>query len=503
LSDGSANKEYATRYSKVPEKEQKLSAQCISKIAHHRRQPAMSSKNQNQQAPKPPKEWPTEVVQLYDPVRTLGVGGFASVELARKKSPGPNEEKFVAMKIVGSKDGVTRSELGYARRETDILKEISHPNIMKVVSYWEPEQNSKSAAVMALGYARGPTLESLLQHGGALSSTFGRIVIAQVIDAVSCLHSHAVVHRYLKPDNIVVTGASSKQDEVWDNEIPENGSSSFEDLRKKWHVTLIDFGFARALTPEDVANPSDQIRKENQEASYSPEDLDRQEQSSWGFMKTNYHKNLDSSTHSLDKSISRKFVRKMSAVGNRNFCAPEIMEDMTDDLDTEKKTTLTSSSKASITETLSTCVSEYGLMVDAYSLGYTFRYMMTGARPPRLAEDALAEQKSLARRFSRWAKKKISSKSLTRKKRYRLESDLPMEAQMLLLNLTERLERNRMSVRAARRSCQWIADVLPKMEEEDTKTLQVIGYLKCALAAKYPAPPASIEPTGPMVATVA
>jgi serine/threonine protein kinase len=247
-------------------------------------------------------------------------------------------------------------------------------------------------------------------------------------------------NRDLKPDNIVVTGACSKQDEVWDNEIPENSSSSFEDLRKKWHVTLIDFGFARALTPEDVAGPSNEIRKENQEAPYSPEDLDRQEQSSWGFKKINYRKNLDTSIHSLGKSISRKFLRKMSAVGNRNFCAPEIIEDMINDLDKmSEKTTLTSSSRASITETLSTCVSEYGLMIDAYSLGYTFHYMMTGARPPRLAEDVLAEQKSLTKRFSRWAKKKMSSKSSKREKRNRLESDLPMDAQLLLLNLTEKL----------------------------------------------------------------
>jgi hypothetical protein len=157
---------------------------------------------------------------------------------------------------------------------------------------------------------------------------------------------------------------------------------------------------------------------------------------------------------------------------------------MIDDHDTSESTTLILSSRALITETLSTCVSEYGLMIDAYSLGYTFCYMMTGARPPRLPEDVIAEQKSLANRFSRWAKKKMSSKSLKRKKRYRLESDLPMDAQLLLLNLTERLERNRMSVRGARRSCEWIADVLPKMEEEETETLQIIGYLKCALVAK-------------------
>jgi hypothetical protein len=50
-----------------------------------------------------PKEWPEAVAKLYDPVRILGTGGFASAMLARKKSPGPNEEKLVAIKIVGTK----------------------------------------------------------------------------------------------------------------------------------------------------------------------------------------------------------------------------------------------------------------------------------------------------------------------------------------------------------------------------------------------------------------
>lgn len=112
---------------------------------------------------------------------------------------------MVAIKIV---DGETDNDDGrddnydntaYARREVTILQALNHPNIVKVVESWEPLYGEPGA--MALTYSEGPTLQSLLDKGGALSTVFSRIVIAQIADAVAYLHRHAVLHRDIKPDS--------------------------------------------------------------------------------------------------------------------------------------------------------------------------------------------------------------------------------------------------------------------------------------------------------------
>lgn len=99
-----------------------------------------------------PKQWPAEVSKSYDPVRVLGVGGFASVTLARKKNPKAGEDKLVAIKIAGGRDA-TRKDIAYAHREIDILKELKHPHIMKLIDHWEPAPKEHlCAAVIALSY---------------------------------------------------------------------------------------------------------------------------------------------------------------------------------------------------------------------------------------------------------------------------------------------------------------------------------------------------------------
>jgi serine/threonine protein kinase len=184
-----------------------------------------------------PDEWPLEIQESYDPIRILGKGGFASVVLAREKKAtenpdGSSKNNKVAIKVVGGIHDVgidlTFAEIKqqrdqavlYARREIEILTHVHHRNIVRLFHHWivksedenenENESETKNirkhdltAAVLVLEYVKGPTVESLLKHGGALSTIFGRVVIAQAMDAIAYLHCHAVLHRDIKPDNIL------------------------------------------------------------------------------------------------------------------------------------------------------------------------------------------------------------------------------------------------------------------------------------------------------------
>ena len=201
----------------------------------------------------PPNEWPSEIQESYDPIRILGKGGFASVVLARTKPTASTTEdpisdetrtdtQKVAIKVVG---GIHETDIHltarhirqqrdravlYARREIEILKHVSHHNIVRLFHHWTVQEkdfdddekknmtkidttNELTAAVLVLEYVKGPTVESLLKYGGALSTTFGRVIIAQAMDAIAYLHCHAVLHRDIKPDNVLGKLFDSSQDE--------------------------------------------------------------------------------------------------------------------------------------------------------------------------------------------------------------------------------------------------------------------------------------------------
>ena len=506
-----------------------------------------------------PDAWPPEVRERYQPVRELGRGGFASVILAKDKKAEGNNNQLVAIKIVGGsgngKDAAMmtgarlslsiKNDSMYAHREMDILKDISHPNIMKCLDYWESSPNNTKelySATMALSYSKGPTLESLLQYGGALSTSFGRTVLSQVVDAIAYLHYHAVVHRDIKPDNVIITGAFKNQDTIWDNpneeeeekdgtsnnggknNKPEKGEEEEEisetvqaeveaqcwkKLRQKWKVTLIDFGFARALTPEDVASPSLDLKNENTKAAFSTRNLtkggttnadnidsSRRKQKRSNFLNRSRRSmsDLNDSSRGSRGSMNRSihFMRQMSALGNRNFAAPEIVNKVH-----HEKTNMMASSGGGgssdgggadgmdITQTISEYVAEYGLLVDAYSLGHTIHYAMTGVPPYMGVEEAIQDENSLCSKLCGTGGGGKNKKTGIRSPHYRRVSEIPAEAHRLIMNLCESNEKKRTSVRKARQKYPWIYNVFSEEENETSRWVSEprskVEYLPCAI----------------------
>lgn len=133
----------------------------------------------------------------YELLQGIGSGGMSVVYKARLNSVG----KMVAVKTlniqVQAKDNVRER----FHREIDLLLKLEHPHIVAVQDcLYGP--NSQPYLVMDL--LRGVTLEQELARSGPLPSDRVRKIMIQVCAAVKYAHQHAVVHRDLKPGNIML-----------------------------------------------------------------------------------------------------------------------------------------------------------------------------------------------------------------------------------------------------------------------------------------------------------
>lgn len=131
----------------------------------------------------------------YEVLNRVGVGGMGSVYRARRRSDG----KVVALKVPQEK---YFSDTQFARRfyrEAEVLSRFDHPNIVKVYDYRsrDPEH------YIAMEYLDGESLEHLLETRRLTLSEAAEILRA-LCDAVRHIHAQNVVHRDIKPGNVML-----------------------------------------------------------------------------------------------------------------------------------------------------------------------------------------------------------------------------------------------------------------------------------------------------------
>jgi serine/threonine-protein kinase len=132
----------------------------------------------------------------YRVLRRLGAGGMADVWLAEDT----HLQRQVALKVLHRRFAQDREFVERFRREAESAAGLQHPNIVSVFDRGEFE----GTYYIAMQYVEGPTLKRLIDSGLAPEQAVA--LIRQVLEAARFAHRHGVVHRDLKPQNVIIDG---------------------------------------------------------------------------------------------------------------------------------------------------------------------------------------------------------------------------------------------------------------------------------------------------------
>ncbi len=153
------------------------------------------------------QRWPE--LGRYEIVRRLGKGAFGSVLLARD----PDLDRDVAIKIVSLPSGDHAAARGRVTREARALAALTHPGVVQVYDFGLVEDamcrdahGDPGALFIVMEYLRGDSLRAWLTDNDGLPpipEVFR--VFDRVAAALASVHAAGLVHRDVKPDNIMLT----------------------------------------------------------------------------------------------------------------------------------------------------------------------------------------------------------------------------------------------------------------------------------------------------------
>ncbi len=143
------------------------------------------------------------------------------------------------------------------RREARAVNRLRHPNIITIYDFG---QLPDSRYFLSMEYAAGPSIRDLLHRGGRFEPQRALHVLGQLAYAVHHAHSRGVLHRDLKPDNLIVTGDDETL-KVLDFGIAKIIASDQPESAAISNTNVV-WGSPRYLAPERVRGIGDDPRSD-------------------------------------------------------------------------------------------------------------------------------------------------------------------------------------------------------------------------------------------------
>ncbi|XP_031091247.1 probable serine/threonine protein kinase IREH1 [Ipomoea triloba] len=202
----------------------------------------------------------------FEIIKPISRGAFGRVFLAKKRTTGD----LFAIKVLKKADMIRKNAVESILAERDILISVRNPFVVRFFYSFTCREN----LYLVMEYLNGGDLYSLLRNLGCLDEDVARVYIAEVVLALEYLHSLRVVHRDLKPDNLLIA---------------HDG-----------HIKLTDFGLSKVgliNSTDDLSGPA--------VSGTSMMDEDESQ--------------LSESEHQQERRNNR------SAVGTPDYLAPEIL----------------------------------------------------------------------------------------------------------------------------------------------------------------------------------
>lgn len=152
-------------------------------------------------------------VGKYEILRSLGSGGFGSVFLAK--------DTWLDIKVAIKVPHKQTLELFKLLKEPRLQAALNHPNIVRMIA----AEKENRIFFMVMEYVKGKTLEKILEREKIIDVEKSMDYITQVAYGVNHAHKNKIIHRDLRPSNIIISeeGTAKITDfgtSVWLNNIP-------------------------------------------------------------------------------------------------------------------------------------------------------------------------------------------------------------------------------------------------------------------------------------------